>query len=94
MILRSLTIAVMLLGFSSMTPAIAESDDSADSQRSITECPGYANHLRIARAYLERSDRRNALFELKQARELLRECQAEQESESALASRAASHHAS
>jgi len=81
----------MLLGFSSTTPAIAESEDS---QSAVTECPGYADHLRIARAYLERSDRRNALFELKQARELLRECQAEEESENALASRATWHHAS
>jgi len=81
---RSLIIAVIFLGIASAVPAAGGDQDSSSA---VTECPGYAEHLRIARAYLERSDRRSALFELKQAREVLRECQAEQEDETALACR-------
>jgi len=69
-----------LLAFSLLVPAAARSDDSE-----VADCPGYADHLRNARAYLERSDRASALDELKRAEEALHGCEAAQASETALA---------
>jgi hypothetical protein len=58
---------------------------AGESRATIAGCPGYVDHLRTARAYLERKDRGNAVAELKKARESLRECEATQASETALA---------
>lgn len=53
-----------------------------------SKCPGYLDHLRNARLYLEHSDREHALAELKHARDSLRSCDQAQAAESALAARA------
>jgi len=37
-------------------------------------CPGYVEHLRLARAYLDRGERPSALAELRRAREELKAC--------------------
>jgi len=84
-------LAAALLASTLAGSSLARADDSKNV---IDDCPGYADHLRIARAYLERSDRTNALVELKQARELLRECEETQATETALAARATSDHSS
>ena len=74
---RAIIAAAVLLA-----PLAARSEDSA---RAMTECPGYADHLRNARAYLERADRQNALAELKRARDSLSSCGTTQADETALA---------
>jgi hypothetical protein len=80
---------VLLASWLISTPAVR----ADDSRSVIDQCPGYADHLRVARAYLERSDRANALVELKQARELLRVCEETQATETALAARASANRA-
>jgi hypothetical protein len=60
---------------------------SEDSDRAMTECPGYVDHLRNAQAYLEHADRQNALAELKRARDSLSTCDTAQADETELAAR-------
>ena len=76
-----------LLGFLLVAPLATPAGESASG---LTGCPGYTDHLRNARAYLVRSDRANAIAELKRARESLRGCEAAQASETALACAVAS----
>jgi hypothetical protein len=62
-----------------------QSAHSADSETASLGCPGYAEHLRTARAYLASSDRANAVAELKRARESLRACEEAQAGDTMLA---------
>ena len=71
-----------LLGFLFVAPVAAPARESASA---LTGCPGYTDHLHKARAYLERSERANAIAELKRARESLRSCEEAQGDETALA---------
>jgi len=48
-------------------------------------CPAYAEHVRAAKTYLEHSDRANAAAELRLAEDPLRECDFDDEEETALA---------
>ena len=48
-------------------------------------CPAYAEHVRAAKMYLEHSDRANAAAELRLAEDALRECDFDDEEETALA---------
>ena len=80
-----------LLGFLFVVPVATPAGESPSA---LTECPGYADHLRNARAYLERSDRISAIAELKLARESLRGCEEAQASETGLAARATAIQAS
>jgi hypothetical protein len=79
--LATVTIAAAVL----LSPLAARSEGP---DRAMTECPGYADHLRNARAYLEHADRQNALAELKRARDSLSACDTAQADETALAARA------
>jgi hypothetical protein len=49
-------------------------------------CPAYAEHVRAAKTYLEHSDRANAAAGLRLAEDALRECDFDDEEETALAS--------
>jgi hypothetical protein len=53
--------------------------------QAVKTCPGYMDHLRNARQYLEHSDRKSALVELKRARASLESCGLAQASETAVA---------
>lgn len=64
------------------------------SNRALGGCPGYTEHLRNARAYLEHADRPNAVAELKRAREAIHSCEEAQAGETVLARRAACFSAS
>jgi len=48
-------------------------------------CPGYVEHLRLARSYLDRGERPSALAELRRAREELKACLRDDEGVVALA---------
>jgi hypothetical protein len=79
--------AVLML----IAPRIVRSEEIGQTLRS---CPGYADHLRNARQYLERSDRASAVRELKRAREALESCSGAQASETAIAASAPQVHES
>ncbi len=78
---------VALVGFLLVESPAARADDS---EAALAGCPGYMDHLRNARAYLARSDRSNALAELKRARESLQACEQAEAGETELAARARS----
>jgi hypothetical protein len=55
-----------------------------ESTRAV-RCPAYAEHVRAAKTYLAHSDRANAAAELRLAEDALRECDLDDEEETALA---------
>jgi hypothetical protein len=75
---------VIIAATALLAPLAARSEDSDSA---MAECPGYADHLRNAQAYLEHADRQNALAELKRARDSLSTCDTAQADETALAAR-------
>ena|ERR1051326_2047137 len=87
MTLRQGILTASILAFAFIGPSAAYSEEQ---ERAVAECPAYADHLRSARAYLEHSDRSNALAELRRARESLEACQNAQADETALAACATS----
>jgi hypothetical protein len=62
------------------TVGAAEEDASRAAR-----CPAYAEHVRAAKTYLEHADRVNAAAELSLAEDALRECDLDEQEETALA---------
>ncbi|MGH7899607.1 MAG: hypothetical protein ACREQQ_16760 [Candidatus Binatia bacterium] len=83
--LAKLSAGLALLTAVVLAPVVARAQSRDEAAAS---CPGYADHLRNARTYLERSDRKSALAELKRAREALRGCEEAEVDETAFAARA------
>jgi hypothetical protein len=81
--MRSKAIApVVAIALVLIAPRMVRSDELGQAPKT---CPGYTDHLRNARQYLERSERKSALVELKRARASLESCGQAQASETVLA---------
>jgi hypothetical protein len=70
-----------ILGVLLAASAPGASEDASRAAR----CPAYADHVRAAKTYLEHADRANAAAELRLAEDALRECDLDDEDDTALA---------
>jgi hypothetical protein len=82
--MRLFRLSALLIFMLALAGPLAAADDGEYDEES-DDCPGYAVHVRNARAYLARGEREQALVEIRLARRASDACPTEDAEETAIA---------